>query len=258
MDALVFIATAALHRWYGNSSAERLLQKLRDGTSLNATELVEHVDAHNRVVPGGVLRSKMRLENLWHRATYVLLRHEPTHLEQHGSDLTDVAVLVQKRSQHKDYCPGKLDPTPGGVVGCNETYRDSAIREMEEEMGITFQNPGKDLRRLFTFPYRDEKVSVWGEFYEGFYRGALKDLVVQKEEVETVYRLSLFELEQLIRNEPWQFMPDACHAMKLYLQHKLDKSVKRRLLKGYPSSDMDAYGLRPKPDVIFFDCDDCL
>ena len=191
-------------------------------------------------------------------ATYVLVRHEPTHLDQHGSDLTDVAVLVQKRSQHKDYCPGKLDPTPGGVVGCNETYRDNAVREMHEEMGITLNDPQKDLKRLFTFPYRDDRVRVWGEFYECVYRDALRDLVIQEEEVETVYRLSLFELEQLVKNEPDQFMPDACHAMKLYLQHKLDASVKRRLLHGYPSSDLFDYQLRPKPDVIFFDCDDCL
>ena len=81
---------------------------------------------------------------------------------------------------------------------------------------------------------------------------------MQQEEVETVYRVSLSELKRLVNEEAERFMPDACHAMKLYLQHKLDKSVNRRLLKGYHSSDMDAYDLRPKPEVIFFDCDDCL
>ena len=35
-------------------------------------------------------------------------------------------------------------------------------------------------------------------------------------------------------------------------------SVNRRLLKGYSSSDLDAYELRPKPSAIFFDCNDCL
>lgn len=258
MDAALFIVSAVMYRWYANSTEERLRQRLRDGTSLNAKELIEHVTADNQVIPGGVHRSRMRLENLWHRATFVLLRHEPTSLEQHGSDLTDIYVLVQKRSQLKDYCPGKLDPTPGGVVGCDEGYLENVTREMQEEMGITFGNPKKDLRRLFTFPYQDERVRVWGDFYEATYRGTLKALRVQEEEVETVYRVSLSELKRLVNEEPERFMPDACHAMKLYLQHKLDASVNRRLLKGYHSSDMDAYDLRPKPEVIFFDCDDCL
>jgi pyrimidine 5'-nucleotidase len=256
MDALTFAATVAYHLLSSSSRDEQLRRKLRDGTSLNANELIERVTEDNQVIPGGVLRSQMRLGNLWHRATYVLLRHEPTHLAQHGSDPTDVYVLVQKRSEIKDYCPGKLDPAPGGVVGCNESYLENVMREMEEEMGVTFVAP--DLARLFTFPYEDGHVRVWGEFFEGVYRGALKDLVVQKEEVETVYRLSLSDLKDLVNDEPEKFMPDACHAIKLYLQRKIDINVNRRLLKGYTSSDLDAYSLRPKPEVIFFDCDDCL
>jgi 8-oxo-dGTP pyrophosphatase MutT (NUDIX family) len=264
MDALLFVATSAIfQRFYVNSAEVRLRQKLRDGTSLNAKELIERVDANNTVISGGVERGKMRLENLWHRATYVLIRHEPNTLTQQDSDLTDVFVLVQKRSAQKDYMPGRLDPTPGGVVGCGESYRENVLREMEEEMGISLQQDDEDdsernLKRLFTFPYEDGRVKVWGEFYEAFYRGALKDIVVQKSEVDCVYRLSLSELQEMITQQPERFMPDACHAMKLYLQHKLDVSIRRRLLKGYPSSDFSAYDLRPKPDVIFFDCDDCL
>jgi putative hydrolase of the HAD superfamily/pyrimidine and pyridine-specific 5'-nucleotidase len=34
--------------------------------------------------------------------------------------------------------------------------------------------------------------------------------------------------------------------------------VKKRLLKEYSSGDLNRYFLRPKPKVIFFDCDDCL
>lgn len=256
MDAVMFVGTAAVYAWFKNSPEERLRQQLRDGTSLNAKELIEHVDDQNNVLSGGVFRKEMRLNRLWHRATYVLIRHEPTRLEQHGNDVTDVSILVQQRSIQKDYCPGRLDPTPGGVVGHGETYQENVLREMAEEMGISFDS--NDLKRLFTFPYEDERVRVWGAFYEGVYRGTLKDLTLQEEEVEAVHRISLSELRRLISNEPDRFMPDACHAVKLYLQRKLDISVNRRLLKGYPSSDLDAYDLRPEPDVIFFDCDDCL
>ena len=53
-------------------------------------------------------------------------------------------------------------------------------------------------------------------------------------------------------------MPDGLYAIKLYLQFLRDESLKRRLLKGYSNGDLERYKLRPKPEVIFFDCDDCL
>ena len=53
-------------------------------------------------------------------------------------------------------------------------------------------------------------------------------------------------------------MPDGLYALKMYLQRKSDVKLKKRLLKGYSSGDLDRYALRPKPKVIFFDCDDCL
>lgn len=71
-------------------------------------------------------------------------------------------------------------------------------------------------------------------------------------------RLSLQNVQDMIENEPEQFMPDACHAMRLYFQRIDDVQVKRRLLKGYSSGNLDSYGLRPKPQALFFDCDDCL
>jgi pyrimidine 5'-nucleotidase len=233
-----------------------LRQALRAGTSLNASERVCLVTKDNVPIPGGGIRADMRLRKLWHRATYVLVKHEPMHVEQHGTHDSDVYVLVQKRSILKDYCPGKLDPVPGGVVGYGETYSENAIREMQEEMGIDISlGP---LRRLFTFPYEDDHVAVWGDFYECTYRGAMRDLKCQDTEVEEVYRMSLKTLRYQINSSPDEFMPDACYAMKLYFQRLLDLQVKRKLLKGYSSGDLDMYGLRPKPLAIFFDCDDCL
>jgi pyrimidine 5'-nucleotidase len=279
MDILLFAATAVGYRIItkrGNPSSahENLRKSLEDGTSLNAKELICTVTPDNvPLTDGGGLRADMRLHNLWHRATYVLVKHEPPHLykdpDAGHADLSSTYVLVQKRSFRKDYCPGKLDPTPGGVVGYGETYEDNAVREIKEEMGIDVEistsnstnasgSNTNTLQRLFTFPYEDDVVRVWGDFYECTYHGTLKDLVMQEEEVEAVYRMSLQEMKDMIRDHPENFMPDACHAMRLYFQRKEDLVVKRKLLKGYSSGSLEAYGLRPKPQVVFFDCDDCL
>lgn len=51
----------------------------------------------------------------------------------------------------------------------------------------------------------------------------------------------------------------ANHILHLYRQHKFDQRIPgRRLLHGTSGSNIDEYTLRPKPEVVFFDCDDCL
>ena len=248
MDVLLFASISAL--FY-------IFQQIQDaeGRGLDANELICMVTPENRVLPSGGRRARMRRQNLWHRATYVAIRHEPEHLEQHGNHPSDVFLLVQKRSNRKDYCPGRFDATPGGVVAFGESYIQNAKREIEEEMGIKLDD---SLERLFTFSFEDDRVRVWGEFFEYTYRGALKDLCIQTQEVESIERMSLQDIMERMESEPDQFMPDSLYAIKLYLQRRLDMSVNRRLLKGYSSSDLDSYDLRPKPSAIFFDCDDCL
>jgi pyrimidine 5'-nucleotidase len=273
-DLTVFAASALLSVFYlrrqnsdksqkigqnGVSSDSQLLQALLNRTSWNAIERICRVDADNQVMAGGALRSDMRIHNLWHRATYVLVIHSSAPVVQRPElkSLDDVYVLVQRRSAQKDYCPLKLDPLPGGVVGYGESYRDNAIRELNEEMGIHI-GVRNTLDRKFTFSYEDEQVRVWGDLYECFFQGLMEDLVLQKEEVDSIVRMSLSELKFLIETQPEEFMPDACHAVRLYFQRLDDLRVQRRLLKGYSSSNLDAYRMRPKPRVIFFDCDDCL
>ena len=261
MDVLLFFATASyvvLSTKFKSKnkfeSADRaLLKSLQDGTSRDSQERICTVSDDNVPTPNGNLRSEMRLQNLWHRATYILVRHALAN----GDDV----VLVQRRSMQKDYCPGKLDAAPGGVVGFGETCELNAEREIEEEMGINVQKgnlQNNRIDRLFTFSYQDQKVKVWGEFYEVVYNGPFEDLRIQKEEVDEVFSMTLDELKHKLKVDQDSFMPDCCHAMRLYFQRTSDVKVQRRLLKGYSSGDLDRYDLRPKPSVVFFDCDDTL
>lgn len=45
-------------------------------------------------------------------------------------------ILLQKRSMNKDIQPGRWDTSVGGHLDAGEDYRDAAIREMREELGI--------------------------------------------------------------------------------------------------------------------------
>ena len=272
-DVLLFAVTAALAvRWSAAKSsssgtsrtldAATLIERLKAGSTLDATELVCAVDSNNVPTKSGALRKDVRLNNIWHRATYIIIRHDCSK-EVTGnseSEADTVHVLVQKRSMLKDYCPGKLDPAPGGVVGLGEDSDENARREIQEEMGIDVSCPNSPhtIRKLFTFPYEDDRVRCWGYLFEVQYSGELDDIRCQEEEVDEVLRMSLAEIEKKVKNAPDEWMPDGLHALKLYLQHRQDRKVGRRLLHGYSSGNLEAYGLRPKPEAIFFDCDDCL
>lgn len=288
MDALMFVASAVVgtsvvvvrpkhhpliivvKKLLLSSSLHEQLQK---GLSLNAKERVCTVSPDNVPLDGGHDRNQMRLEKLWHRATYCLIRHEPPHLPTHTRPPDgDIYVLLQKRSSLKDYYPGTWDPTPGGVVGYGESYEENIQRELQEEMGMvvvmtetetktktkTKSYSNTTLKKLFTFPYQDEAtVRVYGGFFECIYRGTLNELQLQTEEVEEVRRIHLRDLQDWMTQSPQDFMPDSIYALQLYLQHQQDMKVSRRFLKG-SSSDLEQFRIRPKIQAIFFDCDDCL
>ena len=52
------------------------IKELQDGTSLDAQERVCTVTYPNNIpIPNGHLRLQMRLYNLWHRATYIVITY---------------------------------------------------------------------------------------------------------------------------------------------------------------------------------------
>ena len=99
---------------------------------------------------------------------------------------------------NKDYCPNRFDILPGGVVQYNESYYDNCVSEMKGEMNIDIYDNNNTLKRIFQFPYHDEHVKVWGELYELYYNGTMNDIIRQKEEVDSIQRLSLYELKIMI------------------------------------------------------------
>ena len=151
-------------------------------TTNPSEELVEIVDQDNTPL-GAVTRAIMRQQNLIHRASYVLVFNRKGEL------------FIQKRTLTKDIYPGYWDLAAGGVVLAGETYMESALRELQEELGVT----GIQLRHLFDQFYEDAHNRVWGRVYSCASEGPFS---LQAEEVAYGRFIALPQIQSLHEIEP--------------------------------------------------------
>jgi isopentenyl-diphosphate Delta-isomerase len=86
-------------------------------------EILEVVDSYDNVI-GTATRAQIHRNGLKHRAVHIFVFN------------TAGAVYVQRRSASKDRHPLKLDSSAAGHVDPGETYRETAERELQEELSI--------------------------------------------------------------------------------------------------------------------------
>ena len=104
---------------------------------------------------------------------------------------------IQKRSMDKDYWPGKLDITFGGVVRANEMndVHEAAEREVREELGILgIDSRALNLTFAFKERYTDEFTQCWAYVYylnwphKGLFKNGQKvKLIPQETEVDELF-----------------------------------------------------------------------
>jgi 8-oxo-dGTP pyrophosphatase MutT (NUDIX family) len=159
-------------------------------------EIVTIVDENNNVV-GTEPRSKMRAEGLPHRANYILVFN------------SEGELFLQKRTMSKDIYPGYYDVATGGVVLAGESYDASALRELEEELGIQ----GVKLKQHFDFFHEDVGNRVWGRVYSCVYDG---DIVLQEEEVASGGFYKVSNILEMSTSE--RFTPDGMYVLQRFIK----------------------------------------
>ncbi|MFJ8309277.1 MULTISPECIES: NUDIX hydrolase [unclassified Streptomyces] len=156
-----------------------------------ADEILDIVD-ENDTVTGQARRADAYAKNLRHRCVFVLAR-----------DATG-RIFVHRRTPDKLVFPSLYDMFVGGVVGAGESYDTAALREAEEELGVSgLPRPVP----LFKFLYERGEQTWWSSVYE-----VRCELAVHPQVAEVAWHdfLPLSELERRI--EEWEWVPDGLAA----------------------------------------------
>ncbi|MCU8595586.1 NUDIX domain-containing protein, partial [Streptomyces sp. A13(2022)] len=110
-----------------------------------ADEILDVVDENDHVV-GRARRGDVYARGLCHRCVFIW-----------ASD-PEGRVFVHRRTATKLAFPDLYDMFVGGVVGAGESYDDAALREAEEELGVSgLPRP----EYLFKFLYDDGDGRTW-------------------------------------------------------------------------------------------------
>jgi isopentenyldiphosphate isomerase len=97
-------------------------------------------------------------------------------------------LLLQKRSINKDVAPGKWDTSVGGHINPGEEPLDAAIREMEEELGISHGKPEFLYTYIHSNSYETELVYTYLCIFDG-------NIYFNTDEIDEVRFWSLKEIK---------------------------------------------------------------
>lgn len=165
-----------------------------------ADEILDIVDEYDHVI-GQAPRGEAYARSLRHRCAFILAT------DPQGR------VFVHRRTTTKLVHPGLYDMFVGGVVGAGESYDEAALREAEEELGVSgLPRPVP----LFKFLYDDGAGrSWWSSVYEVTCGLPVRP---QAEEIDWYGFLSREELERRIPE--WSWTPDGLAAYERWKTHR--------------------------------------
>ncbi len=159
-------------------------------------EMLDVVDADGEPTGEVVERTIAHAQGIRHRTAHVWVMRP-------GADGPE--VLLQKRSDVKDSNPGCYDISSAGHIPAGSGYVESALRELQEELGIAaspeeLHDCGK--RSIFREESFHGKRFTDNQVSRIFYMIRdvdTKTLVLQKSEVTSVLWMSLSECKRRVR-----------------------------------------------------------
>ncbi|MFF6778222.1 NUDIX hydrolase [Streptomyces sp. NPDC012637] len=164
-------------------------------------EVLDVVDENDQVV-GRAPRGEVYARGLVHRCAFIQVRD------------AEGRIFVHRRTPTKLVFPSLYDMFVGGVLGAGESYDDAALREAEEELGVSgLPRP----RHLFTFLY--DSGGTAGKWWSAVYEVRC-DLPVNPQAEEVAWHAFLPEDELTARLAEWEWVPDGLAAYERLLAHR--------------------------------------
>ena len=135
--------------------------------------------------------------------------HGGSHTVLYRKENGPLQILLQRRSRSKDSFPGCLDLSSAGHMEFGSDFKETALRELREELGIDAKE--EDLTELFTVenhaerefhgrPFRNREIN---RVYCLPFNEPTRPLSLQASEVEEVLWFSAEEIQKMLReNDP--------------------------------------------------------
>lgn len=163
-------------------------------------EMLTIVDENDNLIKSEE-RKVVHSSTFWHRGMHVFVFNNKGEL------------LVQLRSPLKDKYPNTYDCSISGQVNFGEDYERTAVRELEEELGIKNVNIKPVLH--FRMPYGPKDYHVC-KLFTITYDKEIKT----NEEISEIKFLNMDELKKLINENPEMFTPWFVEILKWYFKTK--------------------------------------
>lgn len=136
-------------------------------------ELVTIVDKNDKILKF-LPRSEAHKKNIMHRTISILIYNSKGQL------------ILQKRSKNKDTYPGFYTNGAGGHVAKGESYEQTALRELREELNLDIK-PTLIKKMIVDDPIHKTMTSVYKIIYDGEFK-------INLQEIERIDKFDLNDL----------------------------------------------------------------
>ncbi|MCK0190089.1 NUDIX domain-containing protein [Arenibacter sp. F20364] len=145
-------------------------------------ELIDVLDADGNYTGKSIMKSEAHRKGIFHPSIHVWL------YTKNGE------ILIQQRTKNKDTHPGLWDVSVAGHIGAGEDVINSAIREVQEEIGLAITS--SELHKIGVFKYscQHHKDLLDCEFHHTFLcelKTPLAKLKMQETEVADLNLISI-------------------------------------------------------------------
>ena len=162
-------------------------------------ELVDILDKKGHYTGKSVLKSEAHKKGLFHPTVHIWCYSETG------------KILLQQRGANKKTFPLKWDVSVAGHMASGETPEVSALREVQEEIGVVI-----DLSKLEKIGVekieKKHSEAIWDREFTTIFLYPLEEdvpLVKQVSEVEALQWITLAEFEELVLKKDERFVPNS-------------------------------------------------